>query len=220
MINFNFNLKWNGPIIISRMQREIKHAVAQGAQRVQRAAKETLLNVSGQKFVTPTGLNRLSAKEKRGLSVTAQNNLIRQKGLGSISGLTAFRARPIRPKNQPRIQPGQITKQVAFGGSFKGVGRIYWNSDINKWTTSSAPGTPPHMQSRTLRNRIVYEMVNNGMRAKIGPAQELKYGRMQELGGKTRFGTLPPRPYMAPALAMTQSAILQDFYRAVARATK
>jgi len=71
MINFNFNLKWNGPIIISRMQREIKLAVAQGAQRVQRAAKETLLNVSGQKFVTPTGLNRLSAKEKRGLSVTA-----------------------------------------------------------------------------------------------------------------------------------------------------
>jgi phage gpG-like protein len=223
MIQYRTNLKWNGPIVISRINREMKQAVRQGAERVRRAAKDPLLNVSGQKFVTPTGLNRLSAKEKRGLSVTGQNDLIRTKGLGSISGLTAFRARPIRPKNQPRIQPGQFTKQVAFGGSYKGVDRIYWNSTTNRWTTSSAPGTPPHKQQGArggLQGSIAVEIVNDGLRAKIGPGQGLKYARIQELGGRTRFGTLPPRPYMAPALTMTQSAIVQDFFRAIARATK
>jgi len=221
MMEFRFNLKWNGPVIISRMQREMKQAVAQGAMRVQRAAKEQLLNKSGKIATTKAGLNRLSAKEKRGLSVTDQNDLIRIRGLGKISGLTAFRARPIRPKSGRKIRPGEFTQQVAFGGTYKGVDRIYWYGEpLHRWVQSSTPGTPPHAQTRTLQKRIVFEIINNGMRSKIGPAQEPKYGRMQELGGKTRFGTFPPRPYMAPALAMTQSAILQDFYRAVARATK
>jgi phage gpG-like protein len=221
MIQYRTNLKWNGPIVISRIQREMKQAVRQGAERVRRAAKDPLLNKSGKVLTTKAGLNRLSAKEKRGLSVTDQNDLIRMKGLKSISGLIAFRARPVRPKSGGKIRPGDFTQQVAFGGSYNGIDRIYWYGEpLHRWVQSSTPGTPPHKQTGHLQRSIAVEIVNDGLRAKIGPGQGLRYARIQELGGKTRFGTLPPRPYMAPALTMTQSAIVQDFFRAIARATK
>jgi phage gpG-like protein len=221
MIQYRTNLKWNGPIVLSRINREIKQAVRQGAERVRRAAKDPILNKSGKVLTTKAGLNRLSAKEKRGLSVTDQNDLIRTKGLKSISGLIAFRARPVRPKSGDKIRRGDFTQQVAFGGSYNGIDRIYWYGEpLHRWVQSSTPGTPPHKQTGHLQRSIAVEIVNDGLRAKIGPGQGLRYARIQELGGKTRFGTLPPRPYMAPALTMTQSAIVQDFFRAIARATK
>ena len=204
MINFNFNLKWNGPIIISRMQREIKQAVAQGAQRVQRAAKDPLLNKSGGAVMARTGLNKAKTAAGRWNA-----------GVGKMSGLHIVNFGKSQMAAGGSITTGRGSKQ-------KTINRIYWYGEpLHKWVQASVPGTPPHKQQagkKGLQGSIVFELVNNGMRAKIGPAQGLKYGRIQELG--SRSGRMPARPYMAPALAMTQSAILQDFYRAVARATK
>jgi len=207
MIQFNFNLKWNGPIIISRMQREIKQAVAQGAMRVQRAAKDPLLNRSGKSQTARSGINKGTLAERWNRGVGG----MRGRGLNIINlGPTQLAFGGIH-RYQNRANPNHIYQME----------RIYWYGEpLHRWVQSSFPGTAPHKQTGHLQRSIVVERVNDGMRAKVGPAQGLRYGRMQELGGRTRFGTLPPRPYMAPALAMTQSAILQDFYRAVARATK
>jgi phage gpG-like protein len=201
MIRFTYNLKWNGPVILSRVEREVKRAVRQGAERVRRAAKDPLLNRTGKAATALAGMNR--------------GNLAKRwnRGVQGSQGLTV-------------INLG--TKQLAFGGTFRGtykgkhhrVDRVYWYGEpLHRWVQSSTPGTPPHKQTGTLQRSVAVEMINDGMRAKIGPGNGLKYARIQELGGRTRFGTLPPRPYMKPALEMTQSAILQDFYKAVARAT-
>jgi len=201
MITFNYNLKWNGPVIISRVEREVKRAVRQGAERVRRSAKDPLLNTSGNAATALAGMNRgnLAKRWNRGIQGSAGMRVI---NLG--------------------------TKQIAFGGTYTAtykkkqhtVDRVYWYGEpLHRWVQSSVPGKPPHKQTGTLQRSIAVETINDGLRAKIGPGNSLRYGRIQELGGKTRFGTLPPRPYMRPALELNQSAILQDFYKAVVRAT-
>jgi len=205
MIQYRTNLKWNGPIVLSRINREIKQAVRQGAERVRRAAKDPILNKSGKVLTTKAGLNK-------GKTLAERWN----RGVRELKGLNV-------------VNLG--SKQLAFGGSTTFtdkkskqvivVDRVYWYGEpLHRWVQSSTPGTPPHKQTGHLQRSIAVEIVNDGLRAKIGPGQGLRYARIQELGGKTRFGTLPPRPYMAPALTMTQSAIVQDFFRAIARATK
>lgn len=119
-------------------------------------------------------------------------------------------------------------KRIAFGGTLrykkKGVlsqvDRVYWYGEpLHRWVQSSVPGTPPHKQTGELQRRISVQPVNEGYRAKVGPANNLKYGRIQELGGKTRFGTLPPRPYLEPSFQKMVPAIMQDFRVAIAKAT-
>lgn len=196
----------------------MKTAVRKGGERVWRETVQAL-NVSGKAAIKPTGLNRLTAKEGRGLTTTQKNDLIRTRGISAMRGtIKAFRARPVRPAGSPRIRPGEFTKQVAFGGSIGGVDRIYWNDDKKWWTTSSMPGTPPHKQSGRLQ-KIARQPVNDGYRIRVGPSNGLKYGRIQELGGKTRFGTLPPRPYLEPSFQKMVPAIMQDFRVAIAKAT-
>jgi hypothetical protein len=204
MIRFTYNLKWNGPVILSRVEREVKRAVRQGAERVRRAAKDPLLNRSGKAATAIAGLNRGNISDRW------------NRGVSGMKGLSI-------------INLG--SKQIAFGGIYRfrgkanprrkfAVDRVYWYGEpLHRWVQSSTPGTPPHKQTGTLQRSVAVETINDGMRAKVGPGNGLKYARIQEIGGRTRFGTLPPRPYMKPALEMTQSAILQDFYKAVARAT-
>jgi phage gpG-like protein len=204
MIRFTYNLKWNGPVILSRVEREVKRAVRQGAERVRRAAKDPLLNRSGKTQTGASGINRgnLAARWNRGVQ-----------GMRNLSIIN--------------LGPSQL----AFGGTYRyqdrrnrnhtyQIDRVYWYGEpLHRWVQSSFPGTAPHKQTGTLQRSIAVETINDGMRAKVGPGNGLRYARIQELGGRTRFGTLPERPYMGPALRMTQSAILQDFYKAVARAT-
>jgi phage gpG-like protein len=201
MIQFNYSLKWNGPIIISRVHREVKRAVRQSAERVRRTAKDPLLNKSGKSATTRAGMNKGSLAQRWNRGIQGSINL-KVANLGS--------------------------KQLAFGGSYRmtskkkqgWVDRVYWYGEpLHRWVQSSMPGNAPHKQTGHLQRSIAVEVINEGMRAKIGPGNGLRYARIQELGGKTRFGTLPPRPYMKPALELNQSAILQDFYKAIARAT-
>lgn len=65
--------------------------------------------------------------------------------------------------------------------------------------TTSAPGSPPDVVSGTLRRSITHdkpEMTLDGLRGHVYPTAI--YGRIQELGGDTPRGYLPPRPYMGP----------------------
>lgn len=85
---------------------------------------------------------------------------------------------------------------------------------------SSAPGTPPHLQSGDLRRSIqVDDPVGLGgarWSVEVGPTVE--YGRIQELGGVAgRGAVLPPRPYVAPALERmgpAMAAVMREAWRA------
>jgi phage gpG-like protein len=203
MIQYRTNLKWNGPIVLSRINREIKQAVRQGAERVRRAAKDPLLNKSGKSMTARAGLNKAKTPVGRWYH-----------GVGNLTGLNIVNFGKSSMAAGGSLAAGKLKNQTT-------IDRVYWYGEpLHRWVQSSVPGTPPHKQTGHLQRSIAVEIVNDGLRAKIGPGQGLRYARIQELGGRTRFGTLPPRPYMAPALTMTQSAIVQDFFRAIARATK
>jgi phage gpG-like protein len=67
--------------------------------------------------------------------------------------------------------------------------------------TTSRPGSPPDVVTGTLRRSIVSDSPQRdglGVTGRVYPTAV--YARIQELGGQTRRGTLPARPYMAPAL--------------------
>lgn len=67
---------------------------------------------------------------------------------------------------------------------------------------SSPPGSPPMLQTGTLRRSIKVTAPEStgptGWTISVGPS--VIYGRIQELGGDTGTATLPARPYLKPAL--------------------
>ena len=210
MITAKFNLSWQGGEYSNRLHKELQRAVERSAIMVRDKAKE-LLNVPGQAAVTPLGLNRARGKGVGKLTTTQKNLRIFAQGLQTVQNLKTVTSK-------------KTGKTLRFGGSMGGVDRIYWNNDTRKWTTASAPGTPPHRQSGNLR-KIAYEKTHNGLKAKVGPQQGLVYARVQELGSKGSGGkrsmiNLPARPYMRPAFESQQQAILFQFALAVQRAAK
>jgi hypothetical protein len=84
----------------------------------------------------------------------------------------------------------------------------------------SAPGSPPHMQGGLLRSQTLYAIEPDGMSGKVGPLDELEYGRIQELGGQAGAATLPPRPYLKPALDACASRIQKFIRDAMRRSTR
>ena len=204
MITAKFNLNWQGGQYSDRLHKELQRAVDRSAIMVRDKAKE-LLNVPGQAAVTPLGLNRARGKRVSKLTTTQKNLRIFAQGLQTVQNLKT-------------VTSQKTGKSLRFGGNMGGVDRIYWNNDTRKWTTASAPGTPPHRQSGKLRE-IAIEPTHAGLRAKIGPRQGLVYARIQELGGKGMIN-LPARPYMRPAFESQQQAILFQFALAVQRAAK
>lgn len=199
MVNAKVKLTWAPSAVTAAIRREVKTAVRKGGERVRR---ETMvaLNVSGKAATAKAKLNQGDEGER----------IARKKLIKNLKTITI--------KN----------KTIMFGGSYtygKGkrrttADRIYWYGEpLHRWVQSSVPGTPPHKQTGELQRRISVQPVNEGYRAKVGPANNLKYGRIQELGGKTRFGTLPARPYLEPSFQKMVPAIMQDFRVAIAKAT-
>lgn len=76
--------------------------------------------------------------------------------------------------------------------------------------TPSAPGEPPSLVTGNLRRSIKVtgpeEIGPARWRSEVGPTAI--YGRIQELGGDTGRGTLPPRPYMQPSVNDVMPQIL------------
>lgn len=196
MITASYKLNWQGEPYKRRLLRELQRATREGAERVRRNAKESQLNASGKAATTKAGLNKGSVA-----------NRIGRRGL--IADLKQVRSVRL-PKR----------KSLLFSGSYKGIDRIYWYGEpLHRWVQSSRPGTPPHKQTGTLQRSIAVETASHGMKAKVGPGQMLKYGRIQELGGKGLIN-LPPRPYMRPALMAELQRIMFGFEMAIARASK
>ena len=82
--------------------------------------------------------------------------------------------------------------------------------------TPSSPGEPPAMISGALAASIVPgEPYGDGATWAIDIGPTIVYGRIQELGGICGKGyrtNLPPRPYLAPALAASADEIGDTFY--------
>lgn len=205
MITAKFKLEWEGNQYNQRLHRNLVQAVAKSAMLVQRSTKE-LLKTSGQAAIKPTGLNRTAGKQFKGLTTTQKNLAMFYGGLNKVQGLKTA-----------------VTKDKSVtlrtGGTYQGVKRIYWNNSTRRWTTSSAPGTPPHKQSGELQRRIYFQVFAGGLKAKVGPGEMLIYGRIQELGGQSLV-KLPARPYLRPAFEANQQAILFQFALAVQKAAK
>ena len=206
MITAKFNLSWQGGEYSNRLHKELQKAVHQSALRVQRSAKE-LLNTSGKSALAKTGINQIGSRT------------------GSMAAVNRFRAGQRDIFNLKEVSNKAGNKTMVFGGthiSNKGgrIDRVYWyGSPLHRWVQSSPPGSPPHKQTGTLQRSITVETIQAGLKAKIGPAQSLIYARIQELGGKGLIN-LPARPYMRPAFASQQQAILFQFALAVQRAAK
>lgn len=193
MIQATYVLDWKGEPYKRKLLRELQRATRQGAERVQRNAKEVQLNTSGYSETTKAGLNKKKIAARMAMK-------------SSIAGLKTVTSK-------------RTGATLTFGGSYKGLDRIYWNADVKRWVQSSPPGSPPHKQRGTLQRLIAVEMESHGMKAKIGPSQRLIYGRIQELGGRGLI-RLPPRPYMRPALLAESQRVLFGFQLAVARASQ
>lgn len=88
--------------------------------------------------------------------------------------------------------------------------------------TPSSAGEPPAMISGALAASIVPgEPFGDGDTWGIDIGPTIVYGRIQELGGicgKNYATTLPPRPYLAPTLALSADEIGDGFYEGWAAA--
>jgi len=200
MISRNFYLEWEGEAYKARLHKELSRAIHKSAIAVRRAAVR-LLNKPG--AAATNDLNKQDGKAFKGLNATQKNALTFSSGLKKIEGIKTVKGRK---------------STLRFGGTHKGASRIYWyGPPQNRWTTASAPGSPPHMQSGNLK-KIVVEPSRGGLHAKVGPMQGLKYARIQELGGKGMIN-LAPRPYMRPAMESQQAGIMDRFDQAILKAS-
>lgn len=205
MIQAKFTLSWQGGNYTLRVNRELKRAVLKSGEKVRDQAKK-LLNESGKGVVAKTGLNR-PGKGSSKMTTTQKSQAVYQNGLKKVQNLQT-------------VTSAKAGKTLHVGGSYRGVDRIYYyGNPLHRWVQSSLPGTPPHKQTGTLQRSITVEPTHGGLRVKIGPAQGLKYGRIQELGGRAMI-RLPARPYMRPAFESQQQAILFQFQLAIQRAAK
>jgi phage gpG-like protein len=158
-------------------------------------AKKYVQNVNRQ---TAASIRRASQ-----LVIKTTRTALDKPGENAVSPLNTVKKKDRFESGASRIQGLQSHGVRHFGGSIdidnKTVKGVYWNAAAHKWTTASAPGTPPHKQTGLLRRRIDAEYSRNGLTAKVGPRDGLVYGRVQELGGPTWRATLPPRPYLGPS---------------------
>ena len=204
MITAKYKLDWKGEPYKKRLLRELQRATRQGAERVRRNAISVQLNTSGKSATAKAGLNK-----------------------GSVADRWARRK---RIQGLKTVKSKLTGASLTFGGNYTyqnkktrvttRVDRIYWYGEpLHRWVQSSPPGSPPHKQTGTLQRSIAVEPATHGLKAKIGPGNHLKYGRIQELGGRGLIN-LPPRPYMRPALAAEAQRVLFDYQLAIARASK
>jgi hypothetical protein len=200
MISRDFRLEWDGEAYKARLHKELSKAIRISAGKVRNAAIK-LLNKPG--AAATRDLNKQTGKAFKGLNATQKNALTFSSGLKKVQGLKTVKGRK---------------STLRFGGTHKGASRIYWyGPPQNRWTTASAPGSPPHRQSGNLQ-KIVIEPSRGGLHAKVGPMEGLKYARIQELGGKGMIN-LPPRPYMRPAMESQQAEIMNRFHQAILKAS-
>lgn len=195
MIQYKYKLSWKGKLAIVKYRQAVENAVAKSALKVQREAKK-LLDSSGKGVTAKLGLNTVRRKGVSKLSGEEQVELRFRQGLAAIKGLSTVH--------------GKKSRYIG-GGSFGGENRIYWYGEpLHRWVQSSEPGTPPHKQFGTLQRSISFQLLKGGLMAKVGPAYQLKYARLLELGGRGLV-EIAARPYMQPAFEAVKPEIDETF---------
>ena len=193
MITASYRLEWHGDAYNRRLLAQLKIATMRSGIKVRDTTKK-LLSVSGKAGAAKAGLNRKKTPLERF-----------KHGSQTIQGLKTVTSRKL-------ATPVAIT--------FGGANRMYWYGEpLDRWVQSSQPGTPPHRQHGELQRRIAVESINGGLRVKVGPSNQLIYGRIQELGGRGLIN-LPARPYLRPAFQSQFQAIMFQYSLAIARASK
>ena len=146
----------------------------------------------------------LVAETKKALNKTGPNKEIQKAfGIRKDNGPHSFDAGLVGIKGLSFIGMGKKNRVVAHGGTFtdsKGTdheGMYYYGEPLLKWVQASKPGTPPHAQSRALRDSIGKQRNPAKLTGRVGPQDELVYARRQELGGP---GSFPARPFLRPTL--------------------
>jgi phage gpG-like protein len=87
--------------------------------------------------------------------------------------------------------------------------------------TPSAPGSPPSLVTGNLRRSVrVGDLDGGGTRWRVSVSSNTVYSRIQEFGGRANHSSLPPRPYMAPGLALASAAVRDDLRQAWADALR
>lgn len=114
---------------------------------------------------------------------------------------------------------GRKVQKAAKAGNIQSLGhaaaavRLTARRSIKKGKRSSAPGTPPHTQTKRLPAAIKYAVDNRRGSALIGPDAAVvgDSGKAHEFGGLFRGEQYPRRPFMGPALEKIRPR-LSDFW--------
>ena len=87
--------------------------------------------------------------------------------------------------------------------------RLYFYGEpLHRWVEASKVGDPPHKQTGNLQRSINVELSSprkKKIESKIGPAQQLVYARVHEMGSDK----MPARPYLTPAFLSNEKKILK-----------
>ena len=223
MINATFKLDWQGGDYTARLHSKLKAAVKKSAALVRRTAAE-LLSKPGTANKAIQALNNTG--KLKGAAAVAERF---RRGEAAMRSLKGFNIGSTKIRHGGKfnfykantetirwqLNGRKAVTKVKKDPTKYSASRVYWNNATHRWTEASAPGTPPHRQTGDL-SKIWNEPLDGGLRARIGPRQNLKYARAQELGHKN----LPPRPYMRPAFEVCTNDIMMNFYRAIIEAAK
>ena len=205
MATSSVKLTWEGDQYTEAVRRQLKLAVDRSAERVRTTTMRDFLNTPGQYRSGLAKFNTVGGK----MSNAERINKLYSKGMTQIEGLKLI---GLGKNNRTVASGGTVTVKDKKTGAVNTFNRVYWYGEpINKWTTASNPGSPPHKQTGNLQRSIQYQMALNGLSAKIGPVDQLKYARRMELGGKK----LPARPYLKPAFDKCLPQILQWIQSAI-----
>lgn len=203
-------LQWSGDEYTAAVRLQVKKAVDRSANLVRNTVMKEYLNTPGQYRSGLEGFNRINGKMSDAEKINARYN----KGLAQLQGLKVTN---IGKKNRALASHGSLTVKDKKTGNVNTFSRVYWYGEpLNRWTTASNPGQPPHKQTGNLQRSIQYQMALNGLSAKVGPVDQIKYARRLELGSKK----VPARPYLKPAFDKSVPQIMIYIHDAVMGATK
>lgn len=190
-------IKWMGKRYESALQRELKNAIVISAERVKTTTQKALSKTGPSKDLQKAfGKNKKSGPHDYA------------KGMTGLAGVQVRKYKNVK---------------ISFGGTFtdsqgnKHDGMYWYGEPLNKWVKASPPGQPPHKQMGHLRESIQYQKLNNGLNVRVGPLDNLKYARRQELGGTSGY---PARPYLMPSFMAQRERIEKTIKEAIKKAGK
>lgn len=105
-----------------------------------------------------------------------------------------FNARPV----QRKVNQTKFTNLRHAAGAI----RLTARRSIREHPKPSLPGTPPHTQTRLLKESIVYRVDDVQRSVLVGPDATIigPIGCVHEFGGLFRGRRYPARPFMGPAV--------------------